>query len=78
MRLKVLRMEFNNLAVWMPGGAKAVKSLGLGLGKGFWVRRLDCGICVCTKRQNYSQLVPVLHIYLPRAPLKAEGIDTAS
>ena len=79
-RLKaaVLRMEFNNLAVWMPGGAKAVKSLGLGRRKGFWARRLDCGICVCTKRQNYSLLVPVLHIYLPRAPLKAEGIDTAS
>ena len=29
-------MEFNNLAFWMPGGAKAVKSLGLGRRKGFW------------------------------------------
>ena len=28
-------MEFNNLAFWMPGGAKAVKSLGLGRRKGF-------------------------------------------
>ena len=49
MRLKVLRMEFNNLALWMPGGAKAVKSLGLGRRKGFWVRRLDC---VCAPKDK--------------------------